>query len=292
MPNSASTIRSTARGMPVNGCQSRPPAASAGIECRIAAQAFALAELQYPSPPGPPAWRGGQPRTHRRRCCRCRRTATLLRLRPATAQQIEGSAPGAFHQLGGPNRNSPIARRSEARTCSLVAQRARQLAGGGECSELHQHPGSLSVYLIYTMESQSTIDFMQLARKIKSWGRALGFQKVGITDTDLQDAERHLDRWLGKGFHGEMAFMQQHGSKRTPPLNWYPARAHHLGAWTTGPTRPTRQVFSTTRRGLLSSRYALGRDYRQAVTQTPAAARRPDRGGDRTRLSCFCRLPR
>jgi epoxyqueuosine reductase len=32
----------------------------------------------------------------------------------------------------------------------------------------------------------------RLALRIKEWGLDLGFQQVGITDTDLSEAEAHL----------------------------------------------------------------------------------------------------
>ena len=34
----------------------------------------------------------------------------------------------------------------------------------------------------------------ELAATIKTWGRELGFQQVGITDVDLAEDERHLQR--------------------------------------------------------------------------------------------------
>ncbi len=54
-----------------------------------------------------------------------------------------------------------------------------------------------------------------LALQIKQWGRELGFQQVGITDTHLPEAEAHLQRWLSNDFHGEMDYMHRHGEKRS-----------------------------------------------------------------------------
>ncbi len=48
------------------------------------------------------------------------------------------------------------------------------------------------------------IDYHALATNIKEWGRALGFQAVGISDTDLDEAESRLDEWLAHGYHGAM----------------------------------------------------------------------------------------
>ena len=57
----------------------------------------------------------------------------------------------------------------------------------------------------------------KLAQQIKSWGRELGFNQVGITGTDLQKDEARLNRWLADGYHGEMGYMARHGSKRSRP---------------------------------------------------------------------------
>lgn len=48
------------------------------------------------------------------------------------------------------------------------------------------------------------LDLNQLAQKIKQWGLELGFQQVGITDTDLSESEPKLQAWLDKQYHGEM----------------------------------------------------------------------------------------
>jgi epoxyqueuosine reductase len=56
-----------------------------------------------------------------------------------------------------------------------------------------------------------------LASRIKAWGRELGFGDVGISDTDLADAEAGLAAWLDAGCHGEMDYMAKHGTKRARP---------------------------------------------------------------------------
>src|SRR5215813_7538256 len=56
-----------------------------------------------------------------------------------------------------------------------------------------------------------------LASRIRTWGRELGFGEVGISDTDLADAEAGLAAWLDAGWHGEMDYMAKHGMKRARP---------------------------------------------------------------------------
>ena len=63
----------------------------------------------------------------------------------------------------------------------------------------------------------SSENLTQLAANIRTWGKELGFQQVGITDIDLAVAEDRLNRWLDSGYHGEMDYMARHGSKRSRP---------------------------------------------------------------------------
>ncbi len=69
------------------------------------------------------------------------------------------------------------------------------------------------------------LDLNQLAqKKIKQWGLELGFQQVGITDTDLSESEPKLQAWLDKQYHGEMDWMARHGMLRARPMNYCPVR--------------------------------------------------------------------
>ena len=66
------------------------------------------------------------------------------------------------------------------------------------------------------------MDYGALAAKIKQWGRALGFQAVGIADTDLAAAEGRLAEWLRMGWQGEMDYMAHHGTLRSRPAELVP----------------------------------------------------------------------
>ncbi|QHD50316.1 tRNA epoxyqueuosine(34) reductase QueG [Vreelandella aquamarina] len=106
----------------------------------------------------------------------------------------------------------------------------------------------------------------QLAEQIKQWGRELGFQQVGITDTDLAAHEANLNRWLDKGYHGEMGFMAKHGTKRTRPDELEPGtrrvisvRMDYLPAEV-----ESAKVLGQPSRAYVS-RYALGRDYHKLM---------------------------
>ncbi len=50
----------------------------------------------------------------------------------------------------------------------------------------------------------------ELAKNITTWAKDLGFQAVGISGIDLSEAEDRLIKWLDKGRHGDMDWMQRH----------------------------------------------------------------------------------
>jgi epoxyqueuosine reductase len=116
-------------------------------------------------------------------------------------------------------------------------------------------------------DTRESPDFAQLAGQIKQWGYELGFQAVGITDTDLEKDEAYLLQWLGKKRHGEMDYMQRHGSKRSRPAQLVPGTVRIISVrmdyW---PQRSTeaRQVLDDPIKAYLS-RYALGRDYHKLL---------------------------
>ena len=105
-----------------------------------------------------------------------------------------------------------------------------------------------------------------LLDRIREWGDALGFQALGFTGVDLQQHEEYLQKWLAKGYHGEMEWMARQGSKRSQPNALVPgtctvitARMDYLpeGA-------DAEQVLSQSELAYIS-RYALGRDYHKLM---------------------------
>ncbi len=106
----------------------------------------------------------------------------------------------------------------------------------------------------------------QLAGDIKAWGRALGFDELGIADIDLKEAETRLSAWLAQGFHGEMDYMARHGSKRSRPAELVPGTVRVISArmsyWPHA--RPAQAVLEDGELAYVS-RYALGRDYHKVL---------------------------
>lgn len=116
-------------------------------------------------------------------------------------------------------------------------------------------------------ENHAAADFSQLSADIKNWGLALGFDHIGITDTDLHMAEADHQAWIAKGYHGVMDYMAKHGVKRSRPAELVPntirvisARLDYL---------PVNAVASETvlqdPSKAFISRYALGRDYHKVM---------------------------
>ena len=111
------------------------------------------------------------------------------------------------------------------------------------------------------------IDLPDLSTLIKNWGLELGFQRIGISDTELSEAEQHLFSWLAHGYHGEMDWMAQHGVRRSRPaelqagtlrvisarMDYWPDSAHDADSVLHSPQLA------------YISRYALGRDYHKLL---------------------------
>jgi epoxyqueuosine reductase len=111
------------------------------------------------------------------------------------------------------------------------------------------------------------IDYSALARDIKSWGTELGFQKTGVTDTDLAHHEVFLRDWLAAGRHGEMDYMQQHGTRRSRPAELVPGTVRVISArmdYWPGTAAPSETLLEEPEHGFIS-RYALGRDYHKLL---------------------------
>ena len=111
------------------------------------------------------------------------------------------------------------------------------------------------------------LDYRALARDIKRWGLELGFQQVGIADTDLSADEAHLLQWLEQGRHGVMDYMQRHGTRRSRPAELVPGTVRVISVrmdyWPAG-AKPAAAVLQDPA-GAYLSRYALGRDYHKVI---------------------------
>ena len=110
------------------------------------------------------------------------------------------------------------------------------------------------------------LNLNQLAADIKVWGRELGFQQVGITDINLDDAEIRLKEWLAKGYHGSMEWMTAHDNKRSRPADLVPGTVRIISVrmdYLPGDTQQIKILKDPTKAYI--SRYTLGRDYHKLI---------------------------
>ena len=106
-----------------------------------------------------------------------------------------------------------------------------------------------------------------LVEDIRAWAHDLGFDQIGITDTCLQDHEIYLLNWLQDGMHGDMEYMQKHGTKRSRPAQLLPGTLRIISVrmnYLPPQARDPQQVLEDAELAYVS-RYALGRDYHKVM---------------------------
>lgn len=111
------------------------------------------------------------------------------------------------------------------------------------------------------------MNYAALAAQIRAWAHELGFQAVGISDTDLSAAENGLLEWLAFGLHGELDYMANHGTKRSRPAELLPGTLRVISLrmdYAPPNARDSWQVLEKGERAFIS-RYALGRDYHKVL---------------------------
>ncbi|MGV6816631.1 MAG: tRNA epoxyqueuosine(34) reductase QueG [Thiotrichales bacterium] len=109
----------------------------------------------------------------------------------------------------------------------------------------------------------------QLWQQISAWSTELGFGDIGVSHIDLDEAGERLQRWLARGFHGEMSYMSKHGSKRYKPAELVPGTLSIISLrmdYHPPETADEWMVLNNPELGYIS-RYALGRDYHKVLRQ-------------------------
>ena len=111
------------------------------------------------------------------------------------------------------------------------------------------------------------IDPQHLLQQLKTWAKELGFQQLEVTDTELDHYQKHFTDWIDQDYHGEMGYMDKHGSMRYQPdelvpdtlriisvrMDYYPPDCEAADA-----------ILDDPELGYIS-RYALGRDYHKLM---------------------------
>jgi epoxyqueuosine reductase len=131
------------------------------------------------------------------------------------------------------------------------------------------------------MMQHAPLDLEAVKRELVSRARALGFDAVGIANVELPEDEQHLIRWLEAGFHGEMGYMQRHGTMRSRPPELAPGTVRaicvRMNYWP-GESENPMAVLGDGSRAYVS-RYALGRDYHKVMRRALARLAEEIRAG-------------
>jgi epoxyqueuosine reductase len=117
------------------------------------------------------------------------------------------------------------------------------------------------------MPEAQPLDLQQLKHELTARAVALGFGALGVASLDIPEDERHLLRWLDDGFHGEMHYMQRHGTLRSRPAELAPGSVRVLSVrmdYWPAPALDAHAVLSDPSRAYVS-RYATGRDYHKVL---------------------------
>jgi len=115
-------------------------------------------------------------------------------------------------------------------------------------------------------DTLSAEDASILLQKIKTFANELGFQQLGVTDTDLSAHIGPYQEWLEAGHHGELDYMAKHGSKRWQADELIEGTLRVISLrmdYFTDPHSPQEQLNKPNKAYI--SRYTLGRDYHKLI---------------------------
>jgi epoxyqueuosine reductase len=122
------------------------------------------------------------------------------------------------------------------------------------------------------MMELAPVDLDAAKRELAARARKLGFGQLGVTSVQIPEDERHLLQWLAAGFHGDMDYMQRHGSLRSRPQELAPGTVRVISVrmdYWPAEARDADEVLADPMLGYVS-RYALGRDYHKVMRRALA----------------------
>jgi len=105
-----------------------------------------------------------------------------------------------------------------------------------------------------------------LKRNLTAHARELGFNQVGFAAVGHRaDVENNLARYLERGYHGDMGWMETAAERRGNPLTLWPeARSAIVLGINYGPESDPREILNQPTAGAISV-YAQGRDYHGVI---------------------------
>ena len=129
-----------------------------------------------------------------------------------------------------------------------------------------RHAGRAGPALSVSKPAATAGDAAALIAQIRCWAQELGFQQIGITDTNIQHHAEHLQSWLKKSHHGDMAWMAQHAALRADPTQLHPGTLRVISARMDYLPERNDIIARTQENGrAYIARYTLGRDYHKLI---------------------------
>jgi epoxyqueuosine reductase len=110
------------------------------------------------------------------------------------------------------------------------------------------------------------LDLNSLLKQSQQWAKQLGFADMGVSDCDLGDYQANYQRWLEKGYHGEMQWLEDQLKLKFDPQSLHPgtSRILSLRMHYFPPNTEHIQALKNPETAYIS-RYALGRDYHKLI---------------------------
>jgi epoxyqueuosine reductase len=124
----------------------------------------------------------------------------------------------------------------------------------------------------FSMNEFEKLDLYAIKAALIEGARALGFSTLGVTRIEIGEDAQHLLRWLAAGHHGEMEYMQRHGTMRSRPQELAPGTVRVLSVrmdYWPAECADADAVLADSTLGYVS-RYALGRDYHKVMRRALA----------------------
>jgi epoxyqueuosine reductase len=120
--------------------------------------------------------------------------------------------------------------------------------------------------------SPTALNLDEAKRHLQRLAHALGFGALGVSSVEIPEDERHLLRWLAAGYHGDMDYMQRHGTLRSRPQQLVPGTLRVVSVLMDYWPAEAAAAQETLADGMLGyvSRYALGRDYHKIMRHSLA----------------------
>jgi epoxyqueuosine reductase len=109
--------------------------------------------------------------------------------------------------------------------------------------------------------------------EIKKAAKEIGFHKVGITNAEppLAEPHEHLNfykKWISKGYHGEMAYLEKHLPIKSDPKKLLPSLRSIISCALSYKTEPPlADAENPSSEGALVSNYAWGDDYHEIMRE-------------------------